>query len=209
MVHGDLKGVSHHPRTHRPSINPDQQNILVDDSGTARIGDFGFTTLTKNLDSVRISSRQHGHTVRWAAPEVMDKGPQSWEADMFSFAMVMVEVGCIFELHHVQVSILFLHTDAGVYRRSPICWCFVSHGNVGDNTRQAASTASAPNLHGEPVEFDATLLGSRAFFAPRGPRSLASYSQSVSPLCIPRIIHLLIPNAFLCLFTARTQLGNG
>ena len=63
----------------------------MDDFGHARIADFGLATVTQNLDSVRSASGHHGHTVRWAAPEVLNKGTYSKEADVFSFAMVMIE----------------------------------------------------------------------------------------------------------------------
>jgi len=64
----------------------------MDDSGHARITDFGLAVITQNLDSVRSTSSQHGHTPRWAAPEVLKEGNSSKEADIFSFAMVMIEV---------------------------------------------------------------------------------------------------------------------
>ena len=63
----------------------------MDDSGNARIADFGFATVTQNLDSVQSAQCQRG-TPRWTAPEVLDEGPYSKEADIFSFAMVMSEV---------------------------------------------------------------------------------------------------------------------
>ena len=70
-----------------------QQNILIDDSGNARIADFGFAVITRNLDSVQSAPSQHS-TPRWTAPEVLHEGPYSKEADIFSFAMVMIEVRC-------------------------------------------------------------------------------------------------------------------
>ena len=70
----------------------DQANILVDSSGRARLADFGLAMVTKNLDSKPSDVQHRGHTVGWAAPEVMEKGIYSKEADMFSFAMVMIEV---------------------------------------------------------------------------------------------------------------------
>ena len=63
----------------------------MDDSGNARIAGFGTATVTKNLDSVQSSNYQRG-TPRWTAPEVLNKGPNSKEANIFSFAMVMIEV---------------------------------------------------------------------------------------------------------------------
>ena len=68
-----------------------QPNILMDDSGNARIADFGFTTATLNLDSMQSVQHQRG-TPRWTAPEVSDGRTYSKESDVFSFAMVMIEV---------------------------------------------------------------------------------------------------------------------
>ena len=64
----------------------------MDDSGSARIADFVFANVTQDLDSMRSTQGQRGFTPRWTAPEVLDKGPSSKEADIFSFAMVMIEV---------------------------------------------------------------------------------------------------------------------
>lgn len=69
-----------------------QQNILMDASGNARLVDFGLAVITENPDSGPSDTTQHGHTPRWAAPEVLDKGVSSKKADIFSFAMVMIEV---------------------------------------------------------------------------------------------------------------------
>ena len=92
VIHGDLKGVRGSSFRFTAILTLSQPNILVDDFGHARIADFGFATVTQNLDSVRSASGHHGHTVRWAAPEVLSEGTYSKEADIFSFAMVMIEV---------------------------------------------------------------------------------------------------------------------
>jgi len=72
-------------------LTPGQPNVLVDHSGNALIADFGLATVTQNLDSIQ-TTHQGGHTPRWAAPEVLTEGTFSKEADVFSFAMVMIEV---------------------------------------------------------------------------------------------------------------------
>ena len=72
---------------------PLQPNILLDDAGRAKITDFGLSRVTQNLDSIRTASDEQGHTARWTAPEILnDQGLHSKEADVFSFAMVMIEV---------------------------------------------------------------------------------------------------------------------
>jgi len=43
---------------------------------------------------MRSISLQRGHTLRWTAPEVLNGGKYSKEADIFAFAMVMIEVRC-------------------------------------------------------------------------------------------------------------------
>ena len=93
VVHGDLKGVRNRFKyCFVTLLTPGQPNILVDNSGAARIVDFGFTTVTQNLDSIRSASCQQGYTAQWAAPEVLNEGGYSKEADIFSFAIVMIEV---------------------------------------------------------------------------------------------------------------------
>jgi serine/threonine protein kinase len=93
IVHGDLKGVRCYSKSRFTTVlTPRQLNVLVDNFDRARITDFGLATVTQNLDSARSTHPQRGHTVRWAAPEILDDGPHSKEADVFAFAMVMIEV---------------------------------------------------------------------------------------------------------------------
>ncbi|KAF9643680.1 kinase-like protein, partial [Thelephora ganbajun] len=79
-IHGDIKGL----------------NILVDDSGHACISDFGLATITKDVGSTQNTSYHHDLALRWTAPEVLNEGTYSKAADVFSFAMLMIEVchGC-------------------------------------------------------------------------------------------------------------------
>ena len=55
--------------------------------------DFGFASVVRGLHSVHLTPVQ-GYTPRWAAPEVIETGDKNTrEADVFSFAMVVIEVG--------------------------------------------------------------------------------------------------------------------
>ena len=63
----------------------------MDDAGHACLTDFGLSTVVPDFGSA--ASIKDGHAVRWAAPEVLDKEqPVSKESDVFSFAMVVIEV---------------------------------------------------------------------------------------------------------------------
>jgi len=65
----------------------------VDVTGHALITDFGLVTVTQNLNLMRDPSAEHGDSARWIAPEILDnRGTYSKEADVFSFAMVTIEV---------------------------------------------------------------------------------------------------------------------
>ena len=70
-------------------------NILVEVANNiphARIADFGIAIVTKNLDSLRPDTRQEVHTPRWSAPEIFLGQNPSKESDVYSFAMVVIEV---------------------------------------------------------------------------------------------------------------------
>jgi len=74
------------------ALTHNQPNILVEKSGHIWIADFGLSKITKNPVSVRNASCQSGFSMRWAAPEVLNKQDYSKKADVFSLAMVMIEV---------------------------------------------------------------------------------------------------------------------
>ncbi|KAF9643883.1 kinase-like protein [Thelephora ganbajun] len=77
VIHGDIKGL----------------NILVDNPVRARIADFGISIVTRNDNSLRPATDQSMiFTLRWAAPEVLQGGNPSKKSDVYSFAMVMIEV---------------------------------------------------------------------------------------------------------------------
>ena len=68
----------------------------MDASGNARITDFGLVMVTQDLDSLRSGSDECGDGAQWMAPEILaNRGAHSKEADVFSFAMVTIEVSCI------------------------------------------------------------------------------------------------------------------
>jgi serine/threonine protein kinase len=157
---------------------PDQPNILVENSGQVRIADFGLAKITRNLDSIRSASCQSGFSARWAAPEVCRKGECTKAADIFSLAMVTIEVRCV--PCTLQPLGLTLHTNPDIYRRGPVQQLHLSNGNGRHNTRRASATPDAPKLYRAVVGIGPALLGSRPSPAPRDFRGLTSPSHPVS-----------------------------
>jgi len=94
MVHGDLRGVRVHFESHFNAVlTPCQSNVIVDVTGRAKVTDFGLAVVTQSLDSTRSTLDELGHNARWVAPEILDgRGLYSKEGDIFSFAMVTIEV---------------------------------------------------------------------------------------------------------------------
>ena len=110
-----------------------QPNILVDATSHARITDFGLATVTRDPHSVRSASGDQGHNARWTAPEIlMGQGSFSKEADIFSLAMVMIEVrceslpGCRALVSYFNIGVYW----CGSVRQYPACF-----GCVGNNGR--------------------------------------------------------------------------
>ena len=64
----------------------------MDATGRARITDFGLAMVTQNLGSMQSASAEDDQSARWIAPEILDGGTYSKEADIFSFAGVVIEV---------------------------------------------------------------------------------------------------------------------
>ena len=94
MIHGDLKGAGNFSASLKTALTTFcQPNILVDHNGNARLTDFGLASVVRGLNSVLVT-KVKGYTEAWAAPEVLEKGDKATpEADIFSFAMVVIEVG--------------------------------------------------------------------------------------------------------------------
>ena len=67
---------------------------MVDSFGNARITDFGLATIVRDPSSFVSASENRDQTLRWTAPEIFESGRAATkESDVFSFGMVMIEVG--------------------------------------------------------------------------------------------------------------------
>ena len=93
VVHGDLKGVRDYSEYRFTTVLiSGQLNVLVDAAGHARIMGFCLATVTTDADPDQITRGQHGGSEWWSAPEVLEGGATSKKTDIFSFAMVIIEV---------------------------------------------------------------------------------------------------------------------
>jgi serine/threonine protein kinase len=97
IVHGDLKGVSYISLVCsrcETDVNTSQANILIDDIGKACIADFGLSKIKYDAlsQSVTTKGRSPMGTMRFMAPEMM-KGKTTKEGDVYSFGMVIYQVG--------------------------------------------------------------------------------------------------------------------
>jgi serine/threonine protein kinase len=68
------------------------QNILLDDTFTARIADFGVAKLLKT-DQTRTSTRIRG-TKGYVAPEWFKRLPVTVKVDVYSYGIVLLEIVC-------------------------------------------------------------------------------------------------------------------
>jgi serine/threonine protein kinase len=92
---------------------------IVDDILHARIADFGIAIVTKNLDSMRTDTRQDVHTPQWSAPEIILGQIPSKESDVYSFAMVTIEVRR--ERSEVFIACAYCcRTNSGVHWRGSV-----------------------------------------------------------------------------------------
>jgi len=76
-----------------------QANVLVDETGNARVADFGLMT-TVNLSTILLSETSlFGGTARWMSPELLyplrfgSNGRPTRESDCYALGMIIHEVG--------------------------------------------------------------------------------------------------------------------
>ena len=56
--------------------------------------DFGLAAIARDTDSLVSTTDDRGITARYTSPEILNQtGRHSMESDVFSFGMVMIEVG--------------------------------------------------------------------------------------------------------------------
>ena len=121
----------------------------MDDAGCARLADFGLAAVTLEFGSA--GSTEDGYALRWAAPEILDdERPVSKESDVYSFAMVVIEVCIPKALHVDQVT----HRTQGIYREGAISWYSTHHGGGRRFSGKPANATDAHELNQQPLGDD-------------------------------------------------------
>jgi serine/threonine protein kinase len=68
-----------------------KSNILVDSNHTARVADFGLTSLFRHPTGTATGTE--GGTYQWMAPELFNENPRPSKAsDVYALGMVIYEV---------------------------------------------------------------------------------------------------------------------
>ena len=115
IVHGNLTDVCNNFLVLRlGGLTTPQHNILVDSDGSACISEYGLEIILRD----EAPSDLVPTNVRWMAPEVLSarsrripSGDDGKAADVYSFAMVMFEVGLPRLYCHTQVFLLTFHSN--------------------------------------------------------------------------------------------------
>ena len=112
---------------------------MVDASGNPRITDFGLATIARDPSSFPGDPDGQGYTPRWTAPEILQFGKTATkESDIFSFGMVIIEVG----------------GDRSTIRRSPNPLTEVFTGEVPFNGIVASAAMKSIMDGGRPMRPD-------------------------------------------------------
>jgi serine/threonine protein kinase len=120
IVHGDLTGVSTTDTSFvRAVIDATQNNILINENGTAFVADHGILILCAEVHGTSYIRSN----VRWAAPENFQVpeddesiGSPQMASDIYSFGCIMLQV-CGQILARFNVIVILV---AGLHRKSSV-----------------------------------------------------------------------------------------
>jgi len=190
-----------------------KSNILIDSNHTARIADFGLTSVLRHPSiSISVTAPAWGGTPQWMAPELFDgESSPSRESDIYALGMVIYEVRIAFSGESVlkpkDCTCRFSHTND----HSPVftlilypCWSsktndprghrterFLGSRKMSGSWRKSAGTETRASGHTSQT-FCRTLRQLLAVGSPRLPkRSRVSALTAQQPKTLRRENQLL------------------
>ncbi len=67
-------------------------NLLLDESGTLHVSDFGLATVLNSGEEAPLVSQSHDGTLRYMAPERLTRGANSFACDQYSLGLTLYEL---------------------------------------------------------------------------------------------------------------------
>ena len=105
--------------------------------------DFGLAAVARDSNSLLSTPSEHGSTARWAAPEVLRGASPSEKSDVFSFGMVMMEVGD----DGSASSQVTLSVNEGLHWRRSVQQLYRRSSYNKHNIRGTSEAARPPQFH--------------------------------------------------------------
>ena len=141
-------------------------------NGRALITDFGLALVTQSLDSIWSATDECAHAVRWTAPEILNGwGTYSKEGDVFSLAMVTIEVFMGDLRVEFWLGVIYIFAD--IHRRNSIRGQLTYRSFVVHTRGEAPTATDQPNPSRRVVGIDPALLESRSTPPPASVRGVA------------------------------------
>ena len=134
---------------------------MIDDDGTARLIDFGLSTIKPEFDGNSFNSSTVGGAIRWLAPELLAGFGRtrvlSRPSDIYSLGSVILQVSLTF---HKQAHTL-MHISSGTFRESSIS--LLDNRPSCFRAWQWSSTPAPTRVFGDrcPLEVDQPMLEER------------------------------------------------
>ncbi len=89
MIEGACAGLAHAHRSGVVHLDVKPDNLMLDESGTVKVLDFGIARV---LQSGLLVTRQLGGTLRYMSPEQIDNRPLDHRSDVFSLGCALFEM---------------------------------------------------------------------------------------------------------------------
>ena len=145
-----------------------QGNILIDSNKNAVLCDFGLASITTDAEPAHASTMNSAGSIKWMAPErlsIFDGDPESApttvrvtkESDMYSLAMVVIEVRAPPTMTHAQSHTGTPASKLDIHR----AYSVLGHSGWSSGAQARSTEASNEASRGYSPRFDCSNLGNR------------------------------------------------